>query len=272
MTQIAIVTDADQGLGPGLVRGLCRRPAALALQQQVIVYITTRDRAAGRRAAKELRAHGLVVRPEPLDVRDTAGVAALAATLAGRHGGVDVVIANATAQVLPGVRYQDQVRAFVDVNNHGLHRVITSFGPLLREGGRFVVMSSPYGDRRHLPYRLRTRFDAEHMSLTDLERVMDEYVARVEDDSAAAEGWPSWIAVPSRVGQVTAVRVMARDLAEEDGRRDITVNATCTGMDDPDWPDGPDSIRATADALWLATLPPGSPKPNGELIKDRKPI
>jgi carbonyl reductase 1 len=116
------------------------------------------------------------------------------------------------------------------------------------------------------------------MSLTDLARVMDDYVAAMETGSAATQGWPTCINPPSKVGQVAAVKVWARELADEAARRDILVNAACPGLVDTDasrpWFDdmsgalSPDD--AAADVLWLATLPPGTREPYGELVQHRK--
>jgi carbonyl reductase 1 len=101
---------------------------------------------------------------------------------------------------------------------------------------------------------------------------MDDYVAAVETGRAAAQGWPAWINPPSKAGQVAAVKVWARELADEAARRDILVNAACPGLVDTGasrpWFDdmsgtlSPDD--AAADVLWLATLPqaPASPAAN----------
>lgn len=169
---------------------------------------------------------------------------------AARHGGVDIVIAGASAPVLPGVRHRDQVRRLVEVNNHGARRVIQRFVPLLNDGARFVVVADRFGSLRHLPGRLRPRFDVDRMSLDDLAAVMDGYVDAVEAGRAAAEGWPGGINVASRVGQVAAVKILGRELA---GARDILINAAATADD----------------ALWLATLPAGTRSPYAELVHDR---
>jgi NAD(P)-dependent dehydrogenase (short-subunit alcohol dehydrogenase family) len=63
---------------------------------------------------------------------------------------------------------------------------------------------------------------------------MAGYVDAVESGSAAGEGWPEWINVPSKVAQVAAMRVLARDqreLAERDGR---FIAAVCPGLVDTD--------------------------------------
>ncbi|MFI6323346.1 SDR family NAD(P)-dependent oxidoreductase [Nonomuraea sp. NPDC050556] len=255
---IAMVTGGNQGLGLALVRGLCRAGHE--------VYLTARDRGRGERAVELLRTEGLDPRLEVLDVRDDVSVKGLAATIAERHGGVDIVISNAAARISPGVSNADQVREFVDTNNHGTARVIEAFAPLLNDDGRYVVVASFFGTLHHLPEQLWPLFDG------DIGRVMDDYVAAVEGGTAERLGWPEWINVPSKVGQVAAMRALARSV---DRSRGIVVNAACPGLVDTDasrpWFDdmsralSPDD--AAVDVLWLAT---GSGLPYGELVQYRK--
>ena len=273
MSKVAIVTGANQGLGLALVRGLCRTLAA-----EGIVYLTARDRGRGEQAIAGLRAEGLSPRLEVLDVSSGASVRALAQTIAERHAGVDIVISNAAARISPEVAGEQQVRAFVGTNNHGTVRMIRAFVPLLNDGARFIVVASSFGTLASLDPRLHPRFDTRQMSLTDLDQVMDGYVAAVEAGQAAAEGWPGWINPQSKVGQVAAVKVLARELAAGAARRDILVNAACPGLVDTGasrpWFDNmsgalpPD--EAAADVLWLATLPAGTREPYGELVQHRK--
>ena len=273
MAKVAIVTGANQGLGLALVRGLCRMLGA-----DGIIYLTARDRKRGDQAAGDLEAEGLSPRLELLDVRDDASVKALAHTIAERHGGVDIVISNAAARISPEVPGEQQVRTFVDTNNHGTIRMIRAFRPLLNDGARFLVVASSFGTLASLDPRLHPRFDISRMSLADVGQVMDDYVEAVETGRAAADGWPGWINPPSKVGQVAAVKVLARELAGEAARRDILVNAACPGLVDTDasrpWFDAmsgalsPD--EAAADVLWLATLPAGTREPYGELVQHRR--
>ena len=273
MTKVAVVTGASQGLGLALVRGLCRRLGA-----DGVVYLTARDRGRGERAAAGLEAEGLSPRLEMLDVRDDASVTALAQALGERHGGVDIVVSNAAARIFPQVPADQQVRTFVDTNNHGTLQMIKGFRPLLNDGARFIVVASSFGTLASLDPRLHHLFDVDGMSLADLAKVMDDYATAVETGLAAAQGWPTWINPPSKVAQVAAVKVWAREFADEAARRDILVNAACPGLVDTDasrpWFDdmsgalSPD--EAAADVLWLATLPPGTREPYGELVQHRK--
>ncbi|MQY05796.1 SDR family oxidoreductase [Actinomadura macrotermitis] len=193
--------------------------------------------------ARDLR--GAMAEVHPVDACDGAAVEALAGRLGG---GVDAVVV-AGAEADPAAPPAAQVRGFVAANNHGTHRMITAFGPLLNDGGRFVVVAGPAGRLRHLPARLRPRFDVSRLTLPGLAAVLDDYVAAVEAGRAAAAGWPAWIEVACRVGQVAAVKIMARDLPPGRG---VAANAACPG---------------TADVLWLAA--PGNAVPNGELVRNR---
>ena len=141
MPKVAIVTGANQGLGLALVRGLCR-----TLGADGIVYLTARDRGRGEQAVASLQAaDGLSPRLELLDVRDDSSVQALARTIMDRHGGADIVISNAAARISPQVPDEQQVRAFIDTNNHGTVRMIRAFAPLLTDGARFIVVASSFG-------------------------------------------------------------------------------------------------------------------------------
>src|SRR5262249_20256705 len=141
---------------------------------------------------------GLSPRLEVLDVRDDTSVTGVAQALAGRHGGGDIVVSNAAARISPQVPAERQVRTFVDTNTHATLRMIRSFGPLLRDGARFIVVASSFGTLASLDPQLHHLFDVTRMSLAGLTKVMDDYVAAVETGRAAAQGWPDWINPPSK--------------------------------------------------------------------------
>jgi len=271
--KIALVTGGNQGLGLALVRGLCR-----ALGEGGTVYLGARNDERGRAACDLLRDEGL--RPEltAIDVGDDGSVKAAADALGARHGGVDVVISNAAQRISKDVPAADQVAAFVNTNNHGTRRMIRTFVPLLRDNARFVVVASSFGTLRNLDGRLHPKFHGRDLTLDGVEQAMDEYVEAVRSGGAAAAGWPDWINIPSKIGQVAAVRVLARDGEAEFRRRGILVNAACPGLVDTDasrpWFDdmskaaSPD--EAARDLIWLATLPPAAAEPYGELVRNRR--
>lgn len=273
MTRVALVTGGNQGLGLALVRGLCA-----ALGPEDTVYLTARDAERGRAAMAALGPVVPALRFERLDVTDDAHVASVAALMRARHGGVDVVLSNAAARIARDVAASEQVGAFVDTNNHGTFRVLTHFLPILRPGARLVVVASSFGQLRRLPEPLRGRFDVGTASLDDIEATMSGYVDAVRNGTAAAEGWPEWINVASKIGQVASAKVAARMVQADRPGDGILVNAACPGLVDTDasrpWFDdmsaaqSPD--RAAMDVLWLALLPEGTAHPQGELVQFRK--
>ena len=188
LQRVAVVTGADQGLGFALVQGLCR-----ALGPDSVVYLTARDEQRGLAAQARLREQGLNPEFFPLDVTDVASIRALTETLRTRHGGVDVVVSNAAARMPKGRPPAEYVSAFIHTNNFGTHDVMEAMAPLLRDGGRYLVIASSFGSLRNLPAHLHSLFDTDRCTLADLRAIMTEYIRLVESGQAEAAGWPAWI-------------------------------------------------------------------------------
>jgi carbonyl reductase 1 len=269
--RVAVVTGANQGLGFALVEGLCR-----ALRSEDAVYLTARDDRRGAEAVATLRARGLTPRFAYLDVTDRQSIERFAAMLKAEHGGVDIVISNAVRRLVREVPFAEQVRCFVDTSNLGTTRLLEQLGPALRDGGRFLVVASALGRLKYLPELLRARFD-HASSLRAIDDVMLAYLDAVERGVAAAEGWPEFINIPSKVGQVASMRVYAQTRREEAERRGLVIDAVCPGMiDTPSsrpWFEDMSKARtpeaAARDVVWLATAPRGE-VPYGELVQHRK--
>jgi carbonyl reductase 1 len=107
---------------------------------------------------------------------------------------------------------------------------------------------------------------------------MDDYVGLVEAGQAAAHHWPEWINVASKIAQVASTKIMARLMRAEASRRGILINAACPGLVDTDasrpWFEDMSAAQSPAlaaeDLIWLATLPPGTNGPSGELVQHRE--
>ncbi|KUL40444.1 SDR family NAD(P)-dependent oxidoreductase [Actinoplanes awajinensis] len=267
-TRIALVTGATQGLGTALVAGLGQR-----MKPADTVYLTGRDAARVSAAVAALPETTAEVRGAVLDVSDPASVTRLAAELEHRHGGVDVVFGNAVMRVGPDDDPRAIVEEYTEVNNFGTTRVLRAFAPLLRDGGRLIVVASSLGTLTFLAPVLHRHFDGLS-SLDAVDTATAGWRDQVRDGSARAGAWPGFVNIPSKIAQVAAVRALARQRRSSDTERGILVAAVCPGMMNTPtsalWWDvsaAPSPEQAAVPLLSLA-LDPIKPDHYGELIRD----
>ena len=270
-TRIALVTGASQGLGFALAAGLAAR-----LDPDDLVLLTGRHarRVADAATAVTTRAGTRSrVTGRALDVAGTGAVAGLAAELADRHGGVDIVISNAIAALTPDRPQSEQADEFIDVANAGTHAVLRSFGPVLRPGGRLIVVASSLGTLGHLDPRLQPLFDGA--TLEEVEAAVESWRTAIHDGTAEEQGWPRWINVPSKVAQVAAVRAVAAQRRAADLAEGTLLAAVCPGLvdtlasrpwfDDYSRAQTPEqAARAVLDLILAGRLDPAT---YGELIQ-----
>ncbi len=266
MNRIALVTGATQGLGLALAEGLSERLAA-----GDVVYLTGRSPERLARAMAGIHRGRAAIRAELLDVGDGESVGRVAAAIADRHGGVDILFSNAYRRVQPSDDPAEIIGDYVNTNNLGTTRVLRAFGPLVRDCGRLIVVASTMGTLHYLAPVLHSRFPDE-ASLEDLDRVVCEWRDAVRDGSALAEAWPAFVNIPSKVAQVAAVRILARARRAEDRRRGIFLASVCPGMIDTaasrawyDMSGAQSPAQAAGPLIDLALDPP--PDMYGELIR-----
>ncbi|WP_208036148.1 SDR family NAD(P)-dependent oxidoreductase [Streptomyces cyanogenus] len=270
-SRIALVTGANQGLGRALVEGLAAR-----MSRDDLVLLTGRSRQRVTDAAREaarLPTTRARVEGRLLDVTDTDAVARLAEELRARHGGVDVVVSNAVARVLPGESQAERADEFIDVSNTATHAVLRSFGPVLRPGGRLIVVASSLGTLGHLDPRLHHLFDGA--SLNQVESVVESWRTAIHNRTAQEAGWPLWLNVPSKVAQVAAVRAVAAERRPRDLATGTLIAAVCPGMVDTatsrpwftDYSGAQPPARAAGPVLDLILTEHVDPALYGELVR-----
>ena len=205
-----------------------------------------------------------------LDVRDAGAIAALAQEL----GGVDIVFSNAAARMLPSKDPAESIDAVVETNNLGTTRMLRTFAPVLRPGGRMIVVASSFGTLGHLDPSVRPRFE-QACTLEVVDAVVADWRAAVHEGRAEREGWPKWINPPSKVAQVAAVRAVAAERRDADLADGTLIAAVCPGLVDTDasrpWFDDMSAAQSPAQAavalLDLALSPTLEPRFYGELVR-----
>jgi carbonyl reductase 1 len=275
-SHIALVTGANQGLGRALVEGLAAR-----MKQNDLVLLTGRSHQRVADAAREVaRLPGTCARVEGhvLDVTDTDAIARLAESLRVRHGGVDVVISNAVARLLPKESQAERADEFIDVSNTATHAILRSFSPVLRPGGRLLVVASSLGTLGHLDPRLHHLFDGA--SLEQVEDAVESWRRAIHRKTAQEAGWPVWLNVPSKVAQVAAVRALAAERRERDLATGTFIASVCPGMVDTatsrpwfsDYSGAQSPAQAAVAVLDLVVADQVDPCLYGELVRFGKAL
>lgn len=275
-SRIALVTGANQGLGRALAEGLAAR-----MGPDDLILLTGRDEHRVATAADEvarLDTTRAEVRGRVLDVAEPGAIGRLADELRRTRGGVDIVLSNAIARVLPHESQAARADEFIDVSNAATHAVLREFGPILRPGGRLLVVASSLGTLGHLDPKLHHLFDGA--SLGRVEDAVESWRTAVHAGTAQQAGWPRWLNVPSKVAQVAAVRAVAAERRERDLATDTLVASVCPGMVDTatsrpwfgDYRHAQPPADAAKTVLDLVFAAPADPALYGELIRFGRPL
>ncbi|MBD0864694.1 MAG: SDR family NAD(P)-dependent oxidoreductase [Rhodobacteraceae bacterium] len=265
MSKVALVTGGNQGLGLALVKGLANR-----LGPEDVVYLASRSRERGQQALEQIEMVNVEVRIIQLDVTAPSSITALATHLKAEHGFVDIVASNAAARISKDRPQAEQVRSFVETNNHGSRNLFGALEPLLNANARYLMVASSFGQLSRLPAHLHPLFDTDRLTLDDIEQSMDRYVEAMEEGTAIGISWPDWINIPSKIGQVATARIAARDAP-----KGMLINAVCPGLMDTEasrpWFDDMSGALSTDDAavpiVDLLLTPEDMSGPNGKLIQ-----
>lgn len=186
--------------------------------------------------------------------------------------GLDVLINNAAMayKVASTAPFIEQATNTVKTNFTGTVNVTRALLPLMRPGGRIVMVSSSAGRLGILKPHLQEQFTSTSLTEPQLVSLMDQFVQDVANRVHQTNGWPTTAYGVSKVGVTAFTKVIARELSAG-GHTDILVNACCPGwvrtdMAGPNAPRTPDQGAETP--VYLAMLPPNSP--SGEFWRDNK--
>lgn len=136
--RVALVTGASRGIGAAVAKALALQGVRLGLAS---------------RSGDDLGLDSAIGRPT--DVRDAGALERLAAEIAERFGGIDILVVNAGVGAygpfleLPG----DQLEEMIDVNVKGaLYTVRAALPYLLRSDAADIVTIASEAGRRGLPF------------------------------------------------------------------------------------------------------------------------
>jgi carbonyl reductase 1 len=276
MKKIAIVTGSNTGLGFSLVKKLCE-----LLADNGIVYLTARDEKKGMDALKQLNDIGFHPNFHLLDVTSDSSVNKFSKYIKTTHGGVDIFFHNAAARISPTLTKQEQIEDFIETNNFGTTRIIQAFQPLIRDNSKFVIVASSFGSLNNINNDLHYKFDIKRQNLDGINDVMQEYIEQVKAGDDIKSGWPEWMNIPSKIGQVASMKVLAREMIEQNAKeRNIMILAVCPGLMDTEasrpWFKDMSKAKlpddAADDLVWLISQKEWDQERYGTLVQYKKVI
>ena len=152
--RVALVTGSSRGIGAAIAR--------LFAAEGAIVAVHGRDRSAVQNVRSSIEATGAQAFGVLADVTDFAQVEAMRTEIESAHGPVDLLVANAGANLTaPGPLEEvplDGWKATIDANLTAAFLTLRSFLPAMKQLGRgdIVTISSTAGRRPHarspIPY------------------------------------------------------------------------------------------------------------------------
>ena len=249
--RVVLVTGANRGLGLETVRQL--------REHGFDVWLSSRTGAPGEKAALAVGA-----RYVRLDVTDQASISDAAEYIHAESGRIDILVNNAGIS-MDGFN-EGVARGTLTTNLYGAIWVSDGMLPLMPDGSTIVMVSSGMGSLASFSEDLRRRFLAEDLTRDDLDALMEEFVAAVEDGTYSKKGWPGAAYSVSKAAMNAFTRILSRELSG----RGVIVNSVSPGWVRTDM-GGAGATRSLDEGgrsiVWAALLE-GPDGPTGGFYRD----
>uniref|UniRef100_A0A8D8VMI6 Carbonyl reductase [NADPH] 3 n=2 Tax=Cacopsylla melanoneura TaxID=428564 RepID=A0A8D8VMI6_9HEMI len=270
--RVAVVTGANQGLGFGIVKGLCE-------QFDGYIYLTARDKKKGAEALQALKDMKVCKHPEKLrfhelNVLNEEHTDDFYYHLKKEHGGIDILVNNAAIAYKVGstVPFAEQVENTIRTNYLAVVRTCVFLFPLLRRHGRVVNLSSSAGHLSSISnYELKKRLLEDCQTEKKLTDIMYEVMDITKEHPKAhvEMGWPDSAYAISKIGVNLLTRIYQKKFDSELGDQDRVINAVHPGYvatNMSSYMGNVNIFEAAEGPLYCALLPPHIVAPRGDLV------
>jgi len=240
-SRIAAVSGANKGIGLAIVRQLAIQWSKSSFNSgsdSLLIYLGSRDNSRGQAAldellqdkqlkdAKALSSDGGLahIKLAELDISNSKSIDNFVDFVKKEHGQIDFFIGNA------GIAMQGfnlgVVQETLATNYYGTLEATEKILPLIKEGGRFVNVSSMAGKLGKYSPSIRDRF-LSSSSVQDVTKLMQEFQSAVKQGNEKEQGWPSAAYAVSKSGVTAFTRAIAME--EQKRGRGVLVNSMCPG-------------------------------------------
>ncbi|CAH4036454.1 unnamed protein product [Pieris brassicae] len=241
MTEVAVVTGSNKGLGFAIVKKLCEKFHG-------IVYLTSRDSKRGFEACKKLKEINLSPQFYELDITDEKSITKFITYIKNKHGKIDILINNAGVLFLKDAPEPKlfQAEQTLLVNFYSLVNFTEAMLPLIKDNGTILNISSSSGHLSRIPSSfIRQQISAPDLTLQNLQDLMQEYIECIKTNTEILPVWGSSPYVVSKVA-VNAYTFMLNKALKSKG---IRVNCVHPGYVISDMTHGAGSVTPEEGAV-----------------------
>ena len=222
--RVVLITGANRGLGRKAAERLLLETSDLK------VILTARRAEEGAKALSEIQALGdFSTRAvfHPLDVGSADSVAQLREYIRSTVGQLDVLVNNAAVYFV-GQTTPEVARTTIATNFTATVDLTEALLPVIKPGGHIVMVSSRYGQLRHIPGEpIRARLTDPGLTVDTIRAMASEYVASADEGSRESKGWPMDAYIAAKNLLNAYVRVRAPQLQQQPEH--LRMNALCPG-------------------------------------------